>query len=430
MADEYAFDTEKCDVDAVTRIPPCAAMLGDDTVLSAPAAIFDCPALPIGVGSSAILPAPVAPGVSVIIGGSFIMYRSVVVNGVLVEYSSTITISDDGSIIQTPFTLFGDYGDFLNNEEGSCDGCGFLDGTDPAMCWNVSVDGGEAVDSGDPITIGDDQYTIAFDPDADPPTLTLTLVGGEGSPVPIAGRFSCCACPCVTFSFATSVFYPLQPLFADGDSICERTVTIKVCQTCCNGIPGWDGAGWYCIRSATDPATTPCRVAELVESDMCDTTVIICAGAYTSEAEATAVCGVVFASDCPCGPTLSRRFGFNIPTPYVNAGNYTVDYDDAASDAEYCFWVSATDTGLNPICSSPGTGTWSLRYQTAAPSGQILLTYYFQTGDLYSGGIAWNAFVDGWDGSSVRTLTLIEPGSNLACTQHLATLATITIYPV
>src|SRR4051812_13866943 len=74
--DDLAFDTEKCTVDPVTRIPPCEKMVIDPRVSDAPPEIPDCPDEPLTAEPEPpcpeIRPTEDAPGeVGVTYGGTF-----------------------------------------------------------------------------------------------------------------------------------------------------------------------------------------------------------------------------------------------------------------------------------------------------------------------------------------------------------------------
>lgn len=59
----------------------------------------------------------------------------------------------------------------------------------------------------------------------------------------------------------------------------------------CVSIPGWGGAGWYCVEVSGGSGGPTCEPLELLDADRCDPTVTICSGPYADEAAATAACG-------------------------------------------------------------------------------------------------------------------------------------------
>lgn len=72
--------------------------------------------------------------------------------------------------------------------------------------------------------------------------------------------------------------------------------TFTVCVECrCCEVEGWDGEGWYCIENVDEE----CIVAELLEEDRYDCSLVICSGPYETEEEAQEACGPVSTSCCP-----------------------------------------------------------------------------------------------------------------------------------
>lgn len=80
----------------------------------------------------------------------------------------------------------------------------------------------------------------------------------------------------------------------------------------CTPIPGWGGAGWYCVEAPGGSGPT-CEPLELLAGDECDTTITICGGPYADEATATAACGEVepphAAYDCVDGACVEAEGG-------------------------------------------------------------------------------------------------------------------------
>lgn len=94
-----------------------------------------------------------------------------------------------------------------------------------------------------------------------------------------------------------------------GDCEGEVFTVCVVCQCC--SICGWEGAGWYCVRSVASTTGTSsycpptgtdcpvtgtggiysdCRPVELLDEDRCDDTIEICSGPYATEADANEAC--------------------------------------------------------------------------------------------------------------------------------------------
>jgi hypothetical protein len=67
----------------------------------------------------------------------------------------------------------------------------------------------------------------------------------------------------------------------------------------CPAIAGWGGAGYYCVTVGS-----ACVPVELLDSDKCDTSIVICSGPYATLDEATAVCPTPGTS-CSAGGLLT-----------------------------------------------------------------------------------------------------------------------------
>lgn len=159
-----------------------------------------------------------------------------------------------------------------------------------------------------------------------------------------------------------------------SDSCAGETFTICVaCSTC--PIPGFYGAGWYCIDSDGTGTGTLCVSFYLEEEDGFNESIVICSGPYDTEAEALVYCDsppiVPVLTACCTSPSsvwiiLSEVFSTGSPIHGMARLNW--DYDEEMYDGTGVFNFNST---IDPEGADCGTKT--LRYQAKCVS-------YVQTG--------------------------------------------------
>lgn len=142
----------------------------------------------------------------------------------------------------------------------------------------------------------------------------------------------------------------------------------------CAEILGWQGAGWYCVRTAG--TEDDCAPVELLAADRCDTTIEICTGPYANEAAAEAVC-------VPTEPVYNATCGTTPPCYLPNT-------------------VKVVITGTQPDLPPGGVTVY-----TSGSSGPLGagLWYFDASGGGYteSNGLGWRVAgaIACWDSSGV-----------------------------
>jgi hypothetical protein len=83
---------------------------------------------------------------------------------------------------------------------------------------------------------------------------------------------------------------PVIPFFGNTTEMGHLLLCPAPTGSCASGscnLPGWGGAGWYCVL---DNQTRNCIATELLEGDQCDPSIVICSGPYADQATANTHC--------------------------------------------------------------------------------------------------------------------------------------------